>query len=249
MDALRYMDGRVKVCCLIVFMVATFHAGSAPALGLCFAFACVWAVLSRVGWRGALASMRPLAVIVVVTVVAQVAFMRDGAPLAIIGPVVVTSGALAESARMVVRLVALVLASVGFMRCTDPSELAHTFDWVLAPLRAVGLKTAGFSFSLMVAFRFAPVLVSDFRQMKQAHEARLGSFEGSVRARVVAYARLFPPLVRSSFRRADALADASVSRCFGRTGQRTSLRTSHLGLPDAIALAVTAIVAAASFLL
>ena len=61
---------------------------------------------------------------------------------------------------------------------------------------------------------FIPVLAREFLTLRAAHASRGASFEGPVRERLAAHARLFAPLVRSSFRHAESLADSLLSRAF-----------------------------------
>ena len=245
----RALDGRTKLLCLLVYFVAAFHARSALALGLVFALAVCAAVATRMGVRRFFGVLRPLAAILVVTVVMQVLYLQQGAVLVQIGPVAVTQEALVASARMLVCLLSVMVMSSAFMRCTPAEELTRVFAWLLRPLERCGLNTAGVTFALGVAFRFIPVLFDEFQQLKRAQEARLGSFEGPVRQRLGAYTRLFAPLVRSSFRRADMLAEASYARCFACGVRATAVRGHRLGPQDALLAALTLAFAIAVVLL
>jgi len=247
LEMLQSLDARVKVCCLVVFMLVVFRARTAASLALLFVCACTLAVAASVGWRRVMAALRPFATIVVFTVIVQVVSVQQGQVLAQLSALSITVEGIAQAACMLVRLATLLLASLAFARCTGAADLASAFDWVLAPLRALGVGTRAASFTLSVAFRFIPVLVDDFQQLKRAQEVRFATFDGSVRARLHAYTRLFPPLVRSAFRRADTLAEASVSRCLPRKGKTTLLHPARVGLPDIIAIVITAAALVLSF--
>ena len=84
----------------------------------------------------------------------------------------------------------------------------------MRPLGRLGLSVDGIVLSLTVSMAFIPVLVREFFALRAAHASRGVIFEGTVRQRMAAYARLFAPLVRSSFRHADSLADSLLSRAF-----------------------------------
>lgn len=248
MKALSRMDPRVKLLCLAAYFVAALHARSAAALGACLAVAVGLALAVRLDARTIARVAKPLVPIVVITVIAQVLYTQQGTVLARIGPLALTADALVESARMIACLLCLVLASVSFMRCTGTEDLLQTIDWCLRPLRRLRVRTDGFSFALSVAFRFVPVLSAEFQQVKRAHEARLVRFEGGVRTRLGAYMRLFAPLVRNTFRHADALAASSVSRCLGHAPARTSLHPpAGLGVPEALCVAAAVALLAVAF--
>ena len=225
-------DARIKLACLVVFVIAALHARSALALGMCAAVAIALAAAARMRPREAVRVLRPLWPILVITVGMQVLYLQQGDVLMRIGPVAITVGALAESARMVVSLFAIMLVSVVFMRVTSTEELMRTLRWLLAPLQMLGMRIDAFMLSLSVAFRFVPVLVGEFRQLKRAQEARCTRFDGGVRQRLAAYMRLFAPLLRSSYRRADMLAEAFVARCFSCGVRSTTLRASRIGTRD-----------------
>jgi len=246
---LRALDPRVKFACLLLYFIAAFHARTALALGICLVVAITCACAVRLGARGFFGVLRPLVPVLVVTIVMQVLYMQQGDVLASFGPVVVTQGALEACARMLVCLLCVMVMSVAFMRCTPIEDLTFTLSRLLSPLGRVGLRGEALVFSLNVAFRFIPVLLEEFQQLKRAQESRLGTFDGSVRQRLGAYTRLFAPLVRSSFRRADALAEASVTRGFGCSAEPTSARERALHGADAAALLVAAAVAVAAFAL
>lgn len=235
--ALASLDARVKLVCLVVFVVASLHAHGVLAVGLCVCAAALFAAAVRMRPREAACVLRPLWPILVITVIMQVLYLQQGDVLAQVGPVAITSGALAESARMIAVLFSIMLASVAFMRITSTEELVRTLRWLLSPFRAMGARTDAFMLSLSVAFRFVPVLVGEFRQLKSAQEARCATFGGSVRERLSAYMRLFAPLLRSSYRRADTLAEAFVARSFACGVQSTSLHVSRVGAADVLALA------------
>ena len=235
------LDARVKLAFLVAFVVVALRARTVAAIVFCLAVAAALAVVARLRPKDVRAVMLPLAPILLVTIVMQVLTTQSGQVLAWAGLVAITLEALAESGRMVAGLLAIMVASVSFMRVTTTEELVATLRWLLSPLRAAGVKTDALVLSLQVAFRFVPVLASEFSQLKRAQESRLASFEGTVRQRVGAYMRLFAPLVRSAYRRADTVAEASVARCFSSTAHPTALHASRLGVRDACALIALAL--------
>ena len=239
MKTLSSLDPRVKSLCLLAFFIAAFHARSALALGVCLTVAVLCAGAVRLGARGFFGVLRPLAPILVITVIMQVLYVQQGAVLVQIGSIAVTQEALVSSARMLVCLLSIMVMSVAFMKCTPVEDLTFALGWLLGPLRMVGFRTETLMFSLSVSFRFIPVLVDEFRQLKRAQESRLGTFDGGVREKLSAYTRLFAPLVRSSFRKADALAEASVSRAFGCGIAPTAMRVRTLHACDALAAVST----------
>ena len=244
MKTLTSFDARVKLACLAIYIVATLHARAPLAVAACVALAIALACIVRISSRDVRAIMLPLAPILIVTAIMQVLYFQQGLVVASIGPIAITAEALYASVRMVACLLAIMLASVSFMRCTTTEELMCMLRWLLSPLRALGLRTEAFMLSLSVAFRFVPVLVDEFQLIKRAQLARGSSFEGKARERLGAYTRLFAPLIRSSFNRADTLAEAFLARCFSCGTTPTSLHAGSFGVRELICLACTIAISA-----
>ena len=240
---LKAVDPRAKLAFLAVFMVATLHARSVLSLGLCLAVGALLAMMVRLPLRTLRAATLPLVPILVFTVVLQVATMQHGPAIAQVGGIAITQAAFSESARIIVCLLALVLASVSFMQVTGVEELVALLRWLLAPLRAAGMRTEGFTLSLTVALGFLPVLVGEFRRLKAAQMARLASFDGTMGERLQAYRRLFAPLLHSSFLHGDGLADAALARGFSCAAHPTRLHAGRFGGAEAACLVLAAALA------
>ena len=229
------LDIRVKFACLIAYLIATLHAGTPLSLGLCVVAAVVVAFATKVRLSIVVRALRPLVVVIAFTVLMQLAVLP-------------WNDALVQAAYMAVSLACVVSVCVAFMQCTTSDQLMAGLSWALEPLRKGGCRVDAFLLSLCIALRFGPVLVSDFSQMKRAQAARHAAFGSTVRESLAAYTRLFPPLVRGSFRRADTLASSFLSRCFGGGIVRTSLYQMHVGGGDVLFALITVALCVVAFL-
>ena len=242
MSFLASLDARAKLVFLAVFMLAALHARTAIAVGFCVGIAVVLAVAVRLDMRTVRAAVVPLVPILLFTVFMQALCVTEGNAVFSLGGLTVTEDALRAAIRMVACLFSLVLASVSFMRCTAVEELLSVLRWLLTPLRALGVRTDAFVLSVSVALGFAPVLVGEFNQLRAAQQARSADFDGPVGARVQAYGRLFAPLLRSSFKHAETMADAFLSRGFSCGAAPTQLHPGRFGAREVACLAAAAIV-------
>jgi len=248
LDALHGIDARAKLVFLAVFMLVVLHASTPALVGICVAVALVLAGAVRLDVRTVRAVLLPLAPILVFTAVMQVASIQEGDAAFRLGGLAVTWSALAATGRMVACLFALVLASVSFMKCTAVQDLLSMLRWLLSPLRRLGVRTDAFVLSLSVAMGFAPVLVGEFRRLRMAQQARLASFDGRLRDRVQAYARLFAPLLHSSFEHADNLADAFLARGFSCAPVPSTLHPGRFGAREILCLAASAALVGIAFI-
>lgn len=247
LDVLCGIDARAKLVFLAVFMLVTLHAFTPVSVGACVAVALVLAFAVRLDARTVRMVLLPLAPILVFTAIMQVASIQEGEAAIFAGGFAVTWDALAATGRMVACLFALVLASVSFMKCTSVEDLLSMLRWLLSPLRRLGVRTDAFVLSLSVAMGFAPVLVGEFQRLHMAQQARLADFDGPLRARLHAYARLFAPLLHSAFHHADNLADAFLARGFSCISVPTSLHPGQCGTREIFCLVVSVVLIVIAF--
>jgi energy-coupling factor transporter transmembrane protein EcfT len=119
---------------------------------------------------------------------------------------------------------------------TKASELVCGLEWLLKPLKWVGLPAHDLALMVSLALRFVPVLIEEFQCVKAAQISRGAVFnQGSPVTRTIALASLIIPVLSGTIRRADDLATAMQARGYipGRTATFVELR---LSLADAIAL-------------
>ena len=247
LDVLCGIDARAKLVFLAVFMLVTLHASTPVSVGACVAVALVFAFAVRLDARTVRMVLLPLAPVLVFTAIMQVASIQEGEAAFLVGSLTVTWDALAATGRMVACLFALVLASVSFMKCTAAEDLLAMLRWLLSPLRRLGVRTDAFVLSLSVAMGFAPVLVGEFRRLRMAQQARLADFDGPLRTRLHAYARLFAPMLHSAFQHADNLADAFLARGFSCASAPTSLHPGRCGALEILCLVVSAALVGIAF--
>lgn len=220
--ALRGLDARVKIALMLAYSVALFCAKGLAGLGVAAALLAAVALFGRV----------PL-----------VRLLREGAfAYLIVGFLlvynIVASGWLAGVA-VAARLVLLVWASLLLMALSTPMELSEALRRLLSPLGRLGLPVRDFTTSLSIALRFMPLLSEELRAVRAAQASRGAAFEdaGLVR-RLRAYGGLMVPVLVGLFRRADRLAAAMEARCYGASGEPTSLVERRFSAGDGAVLLV-----------
>ena len=228
--ALRGLDARVKIALMLAYSAALFCAESLAGLGVAAALLAMVALFGRV----------PL-----------VRLLREGAfAYLIVGFLlvynIVASGWLAGVA---VRLVLLVWASLLLMALSAPMELSEALRRLLSPLGRLGLPVRDFTTSLSIALRFMPLFAEELGAVRAAQASRGAAFEdGGIARRLRAYGGLMVPLFVGLFRRADRLASAMEARCYGASGEPTSLDGRRFSFGDGAAFLV-GVVACTAFAL
>lgn len=220
--ALRGLDARVKIALMLAYSVALFCAKGLAGLGVAAALLAAVALFGRV----------PL-----------VRLLREGAfAYLIVGFLlvynIVAFGWLAGVA-VAARLVLLVWASLLLMALSAPMELSEALRRLLSPLGRLGLPVRDFTTSLSIALRFMPLFAEELGAVRAAQASRGAAFEdGGIARRLRAYGGLMVPLFVGLFRRADRLASAMEARCYGASGEPTSLDGRRFSFGDGAALLV-----------
>ncbi len=146
----------------------------------------------------------------------------------------ITTNNIIFSLSMVIRLLVMIIASAIFMNGSNPSEIGDILSKMKVPV--------SITFSFIVALRFIPVLADDFMNIVASQASRGHEVErsGFIR-RAKSLLPLLIPLIVISIRRAQQLAEALESRCFG-SGRRTSYITYEVRFMDLLALTYAATV-------
>lgn len=229
------LDARAKLPATFAFLVALFVVGGALGMAVLGAGLVLVFVLARIPvgylWRG----LRPLLVILALTFVFQ-AFGFPGRPLVHLGPFSITEEGLRQGGFLTVRLGLLLVSSMALTLTTAPVALTDAFEWLLAPLKKVGVPSHEIALMMMIALRFIPTLFRELDDLIKAQRARGVDF--TVRDPRTLSRALLPlvvPLFVLSFRRADDLAIAMTSRCYRGGEGRTRYREMRFGSRDLVA--------------
>ncbi|MEM4766318.1 MAG: energy-coupling factor transporter transmembrane component T [Nitrososphaerota archaeon] len=137
------------------------------------------------------------------------------------------------------RLIAFLASFSIFFLTTTPEELGMTFTKLRIPYI--------YSFALISAVRFTPVLAEELQAIMDAQRARgLELDKGGPITRVRRYVPILVPLIVNVLRRSYELAEAMEVKCFGASKKRTFLRELKMRPADYAALTITAICLALS---
>lgn len=237
---LHHLDARVKLACLLAVTVALFAASSPVALAAMAAAVLAAAHLGGLSARELAQGLRPTAVILAFSLLAN-AFVADGtASLTLVGPLGISYPGLARGALAVGRIAVLVFAALVLSATTSSTAVADALTSLMAPLGRLGVPVGDIAMTVSIALRFIPLTAEELVRIRDAQRARGVDFaQGSVPARVRRWLSVLAPLVVALFRRADDLAQAMAERCY-RGRDRTRL-TRPMRPSDLLVLAAVAI--------
>lgn len=208
--AVHRLDARVKILVLLVFSIALFFVGSWWGLGaflLAVIIACSLAHLP-------IGLIVKLAMPVIVLAGFSVLFNVFAEP---------NADGLLAGLFFAIRMMVLVVASFVVCLTTTSTEQLNAFRWMMKPFGKLGLPVDDAAFTLSLALRFIPVIEREFEMVRAAQASRGAESIGSFSRKLKVWGAAFSAMFIGLFRRADTLASAMDSRCYGAVSERTSL--------------------------
>lgn len=227
------MDARVKILIAIAYMVAVFLVSAFHFLGFaaCLAFVIIATIVSKVPFIRVLSSVKAIIFFVIFSAVLQLFFNKHGTVVWWI----ITDVGLLNTAYIIARIMLIVLGASLLTLTTSPVELADGIEGLLYPLKWIKFPVHEFALIMSIALRFIPTLIDETDRIIKAQKARGADFEsGNIFRRAKALIPVLIPLLISSFRRADELADAMDSRCYAGSKTRTRYKKMKLTFRDLV---------------
>ena len=240
---LHELDARAKILATGILAVGLFLVDSVAGFLLIAAAVVLLVAASRVPSGTFLNFLKPVALVVSLTVIFQVFFSREGATVLEWGFLEVHEGGLVRGLFLALRILLLVSTAALLTATTAPVELADGIEDLLSPLKRLRFPAHELAMMITIALRFIPTLHEEAQKITRAQAARGAGFsEGGPIRRARAMLPVLVPLTIGAFRRADELAEAMESRGYRGGEGRTRYRELRFRVRDALALAAAALV-------
>ncbi len=237
------MDARVKILVVIAYMVAVFMVQSFQFLGFaaCLFFVLLATALAKVPLTKVLRSIKGILFFIILSALLQLFFNTDGKVVFEWEFIRITDYALLNAAFIIARITLIVLGASLLTLTTSPVELADGIESLLYPLKWIKFPVHEFALIMSIALRFIPTLLDEVDRIIRAQKARGADFEsGNIIKKAKALIPVLIPLLISSFRRADELADAMDARCYTGSKNRTKFKKMKLTWRDLLGTLLTA---------
>lgn len=237
------MDARIKILAAIAYIVAVFlvQAFQFTGFAACLFFVIIATAASRVPFVKVLRSIKGILFFVVFSAVLQIFFNSEGSLVFSWGIISVTDVGLLNAGFLVARITLIVLGTSLLTLTTSPVEIADGLESLLTPLKWIKFPVHEFALIMSIALRFIPTLLDETDRIIKAQKARGADFEsGNIFKKAKALIPVLIPLLISSFRRADELADAMDARCYSGSKNRTKYKKMRLGWRDLIGTLIIA---------
>lgn len=223
-SVIHRLDPRVKFIATIVYIVSLFLVKGIIGYAFCIASLGVVIGISRIPLKYIIRSMKPVIVILIITVIFNV-LLTPGHVLWQFGILKITEEGVSLATKMAIRLMFLVMGSSMMTLTTTPNSLTDAMERIFSFLKIFHVPVHEISMMMSIALRFIPILSEETDKIKKAQIARGADFEsGNLIQRMKAMIPLLVPLFVSAFRRANDLAMAMEARCYHGGDNRTQMK-------------------------
>jgi len=225
---------------VVAYVVTIFFLVSFAGFGAIGLFVLLAVGLSKVPLGSVLRSIRPILYIMLFTVVLSVLLYKPvGGELPLVAwwRIGVYKTGLMQAGKMACRLVLLVVGPSLLTLTTTPTQLTDAMEWWLKPFALIKLPVQELALIMSIALRMIPTLIAETDKIVAAQKARCANFDSkNLVKKAKSMLPVLIPLFVSSFNRADELADAIDSRCYGYTKKRTKLKKPKFACRDLLAV-------------
>lgn len=241
-SVIHKMDPRLKIIAVFIYMIGLFLIDDFLMFIPVAIFLAVVLITAKINFKIMLRSLRPLMFIVVFTAILNI-LMTPGEVLFSFWRIAVTREGLERAVFMALRIVFLVLGTSILTLTTSAILLTDGIEGVLSPLKIIKFPAHELAMMISIALRFIPTLFEEADKIRKAQMARGADFDtGNVFNKAKSMVPLLVPLFLNSFRRADELAVAMVSRGYRGSEGRTKLNPLKITGMDIILLCIVIVV-------
>ena len=248
-SVIHRLDPRMKIIISIIYIAAIFSASSLYTLSGVFLFNILLILLSGIPFKIIIKSLKPLIFIMIFTGTVNIFMTVGETQLFAFGFIRMYLEGIIIALFMILRIISLVSAtSILVSYTTSPTVLTDAIERLLAPLKKLKMPVHEFAMMMTIALRFIPTLIDETDKVINAQKARGADFySGNILKRAKALIPVLIPLIVSAFRRADELATAMECRCYRGGDGRTKMKQLRYSIKDFAALALSAMLLAAIF--
>ena len=233
------MDARVKILLMILYIAAIFFISSYFGYAVTLIFILAFSLVSKVPITKILKSVKRITVILVITALLNLFFVKTGEVIAHWWIFTITDYGLNYAIMMALRLTFLVIGTTFLTLTTTPTELTDGLESLMTPLKYVKIPVHDIAVIMSIALRFIPTLMEETQKIMNAQKARGATFDtGHLHQRAKALLPVLIPLFVNAFRRADELAFALDARCYNATENRTKYKVQKIKGSDIVGILV-----------
>lgn len=219
------LDPRAKLLATFFYLIIVFLANNWQTYLILAIFVLLGVGLSKIPLRYFIRGVRPMLVLILITVLLQVFFTYGETVYWQWGIFVLSREGIINGIFIFLRFMLIIFMSTLLTLTTTPIELTDAIEFVLRPLKVINVPVHAIALMLSIALRFVPTLMDETQKIMNAQRSRGVDFsEGNVMERMQNIVPLLVPLFVASFNSALDLAVAMEARGYSGDEKRTRFR-------------------------
>ena len=243
-------DPRSKLIWTIVMMVFILLCVTKWQYLLAASFVLFFFLLSGIHVKYIFQSLKPVAMLMLITTVFNMIFYKGSYVLFSIGTFNVYREALYLSAKMVLRIFMLIVSASLLTYTTTSVAITDGLEYLLRPLSIIRFPAHEIAMMMSISLRFIPMFADETDKIIKAQSSRGAEFESkNVFKKIKSYIPVLIPLFVGAFRSAEDMSIAMESRCYRGGKGRTKYKNLRFSASDLILLILTAAFCAAVILM
>ncbi|GAF18731.1 LOW QUALITY PROTEIN: transmembrane component of general energizing module of ECF transporters [Bacillus sp. JCM 19046] len=237
---LHQVEPRVKLISTFLIAIVLFSVQTWQAVGVSSLFVVSLMLLSRVSIVAMIASLRMVAVFLIIFSVFQVSAVREGAVLFTIGSFPIYQEGFWEAGLVFWRTMLLFLLAILLTATTKPFQITNAIERLLGPLKRIRVPVSDIALMMSIALRFIPILKNELFLIRRAQDAR-GFYTNKklISKRITSFIPILVPLFVRSLKRLKILLKQWRQEGIKSNGKRTIWKQTNWAFSDTLALSVS----------
>lgn len=233
---LHSSDARTKIIAAAIFTAAVFACNSLFSLALLLLFCAAAACVSKIPVKYALSGLKPLRWFILFTIIVNL-FFGGGNVLLSVWVLHITDTGIITAIKAALKFILLIGGTSLLTLTTSPIALTDGIARLIKPLNKIKIPADAIAMMISITLRFIPMFADEAEKIMKAQRARGADFGGGIKKKLHSALAITIPLFISVFRRADELALAMDSRCYG-AGKRAPRHKSEFSKNDMVIMLI-----------
>jgi len=232
------LDPRTKIISVLAISLSIFLLKSLWGYFILAIFFLGISILARLSIKFLLRGLLPLLWIIVFTFLLHL-LLTPGSFIFSFGPIRITEEGLSLGTFIALRLIFLILVASLLTLTTPPQKLTKGIEFLLLPLRLVGVPSHKIAMMMSLSLRLVPMLFEEVDRLIKRQKSRGSDFSNKNPVkRIRAIIPIVVPLLVNLFRRADEFALAMESKAYDPDKARGDSEATKFRASDFVAILI-----------
>ena len=176
-SVIHQLDARVKIIVTFLFIVSLFVVNTLMGYVLVTVLLGAVIKISQVPLKFMLRGLKSIMIIIIFTAVINLFLTQGEQIIWQFGFLKLTKEGIYMAIKMCVRLVLLIVGSSLLTLTTTPIQLTDGIEYILKPLKKIGVPAHEIAMMMTIALRFIPTLLDETDKIIKAQQARGADFD------------------------------------------------------------------------